>query len=82
MARYVLRDDQGKIRGSDRWPNAESGVPVDEQSQEWLDFINLPAPTADELFDQEVNGSPVLTKILDQLEAELPGFRDKVRARP
>jgi len=37
---FVTRNDAGLISGYTKWPNSQSTEAVDEESQEWLDFIN------------------------------------------
>jgi hypothetical protein len=69
-------------------PNAEGNRHWQEY-QEWLAAGNTPdpadppppEPTPGELFDQRVDGDPVLKALVDELEATSPGYRGRARAR-
>ena len=70
MAKYALKTD-GILTGWSRWPNGKNGELIDEESQEWLDFIAIVPPK--ETF-------PTLKAIIDQMEIDNPGFKTRAKA--
>lgn len=71
----------GKLTGWSRWPNKQSSTPIDQTSQEWLDFIDPPARSRDEIFEARFNRDPAIKALIDQLEEEIPGFTGRAKAK-
>jgi len=44
---YPIRDINGKITGHTKWPNDQTSTSIDNESQEWMDYLNPPATQAD-----------------------------------
>ncbi len=62
MAKYEQRNGDGKIVGFSSHPNAlTSSVPVDEKSQDWLDYLN-PSPDPKKIRNA-AEVAPVKTKL-------------------
>jgi hypothetical protein len=89
MAKYKLKD--GGVIDTETGahiPNAEDNRHW-RFYQEWLAEGNTPdpadppppEPTPGEVFDQRIEGDPVLKALVDELEASAPGYRGRARSR-
>jgi hypothetical protein len=63
--KHALRDEAGKITGFVGYPSAEADVlPIDETSGEWLEYLNPPEPTIDEVYDIALQNNAILRKLI------------------
>jgi len=71
----------GKIHNITRHPNKTSRTPIDETSQEWLDYVAKRdrVPTGNEELDRKIAGDPAFRELVNQLESQVPGFKARGR---
>lgn len=60
---YAIKDEAGKITGSTKWPNHQTSDKVDQESQEWLDFL----ASEDEAGRSSESGDSTLDVVIDVL---------------
>ena len=74
---------EGKITGWTRWPNKQSSTPIDDTSQEWLDYIaeRDRTPTPAERVNSRLLSDPVFRAVVQEIESRIPGFIDAAKAR-
>lgn len=71
-----------EIIGTTADPNETSSTPVDENSQEWLDYLaSRQPPTEQERMDRQILNDPIFRAVVQEIESRIPGFIAAAKSR-